>query len=115
VNVEQFLQLCAAAAIGAVGTVAAFRARFVIIDKRFESEKEIRAMERRHDKEMLDQTLRMMRRSIRNTREVAERIEKRQQVSLELVASIATKLGVDHRALGTDALVRIVNEEKEAN
>lgn len=94
----------AGAFVGALGSIATYRARFTLIDAKFSQEAERYATQRAHDKEMLEITLASMRKDIQRARRASARMERRQQVSIELMADIARKLGVEHRALGVDAL-----------
>lgn len=94
----------AGALVGALASIAAFRAKFIVIDLRFEQDAKERATQRDHDKKMLELTLAGMKKEIRRARRATRRMEDRQRVSLELMADIARKLGVNHRGIGVDAL-----------
>lgn len=94
----------AGAFVGALGSIATYRARFAVIDLKFDEQSRAYATQRKHDKEMLELTLTDMRKDIRRARRASSRMERRQQVSIELMADIARKLGVEHRAIGVDAL-----------
>lgn len=105
----------AGAIVGALASIASFRAKFVVIDLRFKQERERSATLRAHDKEMLETTLATMRKEIRRARLASRRMEDRQRVSLELMADIARKLGVDHRGIGVDVLSRTITDKDDTS
>ena len=107
---RSLLSTLAGAIIGALSAIATFRAKFIVIDLRFQQEAERYATQRAHDKEMLDATLGAMRRDIQRARRASTRMERRQSVSLELIADIARKLEISHRAIGTDAAARTISD-----
>lgn len=108
---DEFYKLAAVYIAGVVSCIAVFRTRFTRIDDRFAYEAQARAMERKHDKEMLDSTLDAMRKSIARTNRTVTRMERRQLATQEITADIARKLGVTHRALG-DAITRDDNPDE---
>lgn len=110
-NIEDFIKLLSVWVVGVITTIAVFRAKFTRIDDRFEKDKELRAMERQHDKDLLKVELDALRRSVTRAHRVARRIEQRQQFSLDVTMDIANKLGLQHRRFA-DFSVRAT---KEAN
>lgn len=111
-SVEELTKFIVVYIAGIVSSVAVFRTRFQRIDDRFVFEKEARATERAHDKEVLDLTLGAMRKNIARTTRTVARMERRQLATQEITADIARKLGVTHRALG-DAITRADDAERD--
>lgn len=105
------------AAASVVSSLVAVRTRFALIEARIEREKHETATLRQHDKEMLDAQLSEMSARIdrhhKQARSSWSRAARRQKVTLEVIAEIAVKLNVKHRALGVDALVRTIHESRE--
>jgi hypothetical protein len=117
-----FIKLFAGPLIGFLASVTLFRARFTSIEKDIEAAREARGSlaamiesDRKHDREVFTAALESIRQEIErecgNTAAFQKRIERRQTVSLEIIAALAHKTGVRHRALGSDALVELLNSE----
>jgi hypothetical protein len=105
------------ALLGFLGAVAVFRAKFDVIDaKRDALEKQIER-DRESDREFAEREMaelrRMLEASCIDQKESYKRIERRQQINLELIAAIAMKHNVTHRALGVDALARLIGDSVE--
>lgn len=100
--------------LGFLASVTLFRGRFVAIEKDIEAMRKANDVERAHDRELFAQTIRAITEQIARecvtTEAFQKRMERRQKVSLEIIASIAHKNGVSHRALGTDALVELLSQ-----
>ncbi len=102
------------ALLGFLGAVAVFRAKFEVIDAKREALETQIERDRQADKEMAEREMaelrRMLEKSCKDTEAFHARIERRQEVNLQLLSAMAVKQGVTHRALGTDALARIVTD-----
>lgn len=114
-NGDEIFKLLLSAAAGAVASLVTVRTKFAIIDARFDSEKQLAATLREHDKAMLEKAFEQMRAEMREhhrtERQRARALGRRQRVMLELVADVANSMGIKHRALGVDAMVRSFTEE----
>jgi hypothetical protein len=94
------------ALFGFLAALATFRARFTLIDAKHETLRAELLAAREHDRELLRLQLEALRTDIK-------RSERLQTVVLELVSSLASKHGVTHRALGSDALAEILTKEAQ--
>lgn len=71
---------------------------------------------RQHDKELVERAFseftRRLDESAKRSEEHYSRVERQQRVTLELVADLARRQGVTHRALGTDMIARLLRGEE---
>lgn len=115
------LQSAASTIVGAIlgflSTVAVFRSRFDVQDQKLVDLERLLEERRQHDRELVERSLaevsRRVDESAKMSAEHYARIERHQRITLELVASLARRQGVTHRALGTDVVARVLRDEAE--
>lgn len=114
------------ALLGFLGALALFRGKFQVYEERHAAlatkiaedkhAAELNVLsERAHDKELarigFDSICSSVAEMVKTVDERGARMERRQGITLELTASIARKMGVTHRAIGTDAFAELLTEE----
>jgi ABC-type lipopolysaccharide export system ATPase subunit len=102
------------AAASVVGSLVVTRTRFALLEQREKERERERDTYRKNERERLDKLFADVRltaaRHHRAERQSAAECQRRQAVTLEVVAEIAYALNIRHRALGVDALVRTIHE-----
>jgi hypothetical protein len=117
--VENFLKEVAGPFLGFLAALVAFRVRFLSVEKDMAAHIAQNASDRQHDKELLALALDGIRCAIKSdsvtTAQVFDRMERLQSVSLEILAALARKNDVAHRAIGADALVNLLGGQNDGN
>lgn len=102
------------ALFGFLAAVATFRSKFALIETRHDQLRAEIATAREFDKKIMEMTLHELRADVeRNRCEVTDynkQAARMQKVTLEILASLAMKHGVAHRALGSDGLASIIDK-----
>jgi hypothetical protein len=97
------------AIVGFLAAFAVFERRVTKIEENLNAHKEQVDRDRKHDHQMLEVSLAGIKQDIAAQRERFEEAhaatERRQKVSLDILANVARKLNVAHRAIGADALI----------
>lgn len=112
---DEFIKWFAGPFLGFLAAVVTFRVTLSDTKKDLVALTAKVASDREHDKELLKIALDGIREDMTRqslaTEDAMKRIERRQSVSLDILAAIARKNNINHRALGVDALVELMGDE----